>query len=278
MGKDYLFEKLKQILFEEDRKERAQLKQHVEKIDSEINVREELEPRIEPILNDKIVYMQQNFPHLFGPEITRAIKKEIQESQDEVVEVLYPIVGKMIKKYIVKEMQVLSDKIDARIEKAFSWQGWLSRIKGGFAGVSQKDVIASTLIEPSLEEIFVISQDSGILLGSYSRNNAFDKDMVAGMLTAIKSFVKDAFAKEGQELETIEYETYKLLIRNFKSFYVVAAVSGIINTAFKNKLDDTILNFASRVLNIHELNEEDLDVLQVSGTLKDYFSKLKHGD
>ena len=84
--------------------------------------------------------------------------------------------------------------------------------------------------------------------GSYSRGNIADKDMVSGMLTAIKSFVEDAFSKEGQNLEDIKFETFQLSIQNFKSIYIAIATSGVITTEFKEELSEDINNFAEIIL------------------------------
>ena len=73
-----------------------------------------------------------------------------------------------------------------------------------------------------------------------------DRDMVAGMLTAIKSFVEHAFSKGEQEIETIEYDNYKLLVRNFHTYYIVVVVSGSVSAEFKSMLTDLLLNFAER--------------------------------
>ena len=42
------------------------------------------------------------------------------------------------------------------------------------------------------------------------KTEAMDEDMVAGMLTAIKSFVEDAFKGGNMELERIDYELFTI--------------------------------------------------------------------
>jgi len=59
--------------------------------------------------------------------------------------------------------------------------------------------------------------------------------MLAGMLTAIKSFVEDAFMSEEQNLETINYELYTLHIQNFYNYYITAVISGPYNATIKQK-------------------------------------------
>ena len=249
MGQGLGFQQLRKLLLEQDWEDRKELAQKLEQLDSELNTREKLEERVNPILQDQEARIQREFPVLFGPQITESIKKQIKESQDEVVEVLYPIIGRMIKKYITSEIQKLSDQIDAQMEMAFSWEGWKIRIKAWISGTPQKDLMLSKLIEPKIEEIHVIEKNSGMLMGSYTKKEGLDRDMVAGMLTAIKSFVEDAFETEAQELESIDYQNYKIIIKSFNSFFIAVVCTGKLNAAFKDKIDDELLSFSEKVLN-----------------------------
>ena len=223
--------------------------------------------------------MQQNFPTLFGPQITESIKKQIKESQDEVVEALYPIIGRMIKKYITSEIQKLTERVDEQMELAFSWEGWKIRIKAWITGTPQKELMMSKLIEPKIEEIFIIEKDSGLLMGSFSKNQTVDQDMIAGMLTAIKAFVEDAFKGGEQELDSIDYDNFKVVIKSFKSFYIAVVTSGGMSAAFKDRLDTTMLDFADKVLKKARGKEEEvMDQQQISGQLEEYFNDFENAD
>jgi hypothetical protein len=98
--------------------------------------------------------------------------------------------------------------------------------------------------------------------------------MVAGMLTAIKAFVKDAFTAETQELETIAYETYKIIIKNFKSYYIAAVISGVVTTSSKKELDHAILDFSEKVLTTPKLAQLPDSQEKISQSLKAHFSKF----
>lgn len=273
MAKEELFEKLKDILLE---RERNDISRRIEEVEQKIDVRDELESRVEPILDDKVTYIQNNFSYLFGSEVTKSIKTQIRDSQDEVVEALYPIIGKMIKKYIAKEFELFSERVDKRFEQLFSFNHLFARIKSWFSGKPADLSLQTDLLEPQIDQILVVEQQTGLLIGSYNRDNAVDQDMVAAMLTAIKSFVGDAYQKGDQDLEMIEFETFKLLIRNFKSFYIVSAVSGGLTLSYKNKIDDLILNFAEKMLNketTHDKEERYLDQ-----PIQEYFDNIENAD
>lgn len=278
MEKGAAFNQLRKILLEQDREERDELAQKLSDLDQQLNRKEKLEVKLEPILKEQEIHLRNNFSHLFGPQITESISKQIKDSQDEVVEALYPIIGRMIKKYITSEIEKLSERVDQQMELAFSWEGWKVRIKAWFSGTPQKEVMLSKLIEPKIEEIFVIERDSGILMGSFSRSESVDQDMVAGMLTAIKAFVEDAFTSEKQELESIDYENYKIVLKSFKSFFLAVVTSGGMSMAFRDKLDDQLLDFADKVLKNARSESAEPEEDQLSGRLAEFFNDFENGD
>jgi len=274
MSKGLAFDKLREILLEKDWEERDEFAQKLNDLDDQLNSRNRLEKKLQPILDDERENLRHRFPELFGPQITETISKQIRESQDEVVEALYPILGRMIKKYITNEIEKLSEKVDEQMKLAFSWEAWKMRIKAWFTGTPQKDLIISKLIEPKIEEIFIVEKQSGMLLGSFSKNHSVDQDMIAAMLTAIKAFVEDAFKGESQELDSIDYDNYKIVIKNFKSFFIAVVTSGGMSMAFRDKLDDTLLDFAEKVLKKAKDADEEVKQERITSGLEQYFDNF----
>lgn len=261
---------LRDILFEEEKKKYVELTDHISSL--QVEMKEALEDRQLPEseMNQVVERITLVMPEKLGPAITETLKVQIRESKDEVVQALYPILGQMIKKYIQREMEVLREKIDEQMENAFSMQSLISRLKSLFTGVKHSQVMLTEVNEPRVEEIFIIEQDSGLLRASYSRNKTVDQDMIAGMLTAIKSFVKDAFAKENQDLETISYDSYSIYIQNFPKFYIAVVLSGVMNASFKSKLNDTLLAFVKDVSS----KWSRIDQGEIQKKITKYFEKM----
>ena len=114
----------------------------------------------------------------------------------------------------------------------------------------------------------VIEKGSGITISEYSKTQSIDEDTVAGMLTAIKSFAEDAFEKNNQELQYIEYNSFHIHLQNFSAYYIAVIISGPFNVIFKSKLEDKLLDFAQ-----NHINKEDLENKAVfSKKLKNYFN------
>ena len=269
MGESARFIKLKELLLEQDREAHKETLEKIEELTFLINTRKKLELKVDPIVDAKIKSFQESIPSTLGPTITAALKTQIAEAQDDIVEVLAPIIGKMIKKFVALEMQILSEKIDSQFKKAFSF----TRFKSWFGGVKESDVMLRELSAPNLEEIFIIEKESGILKGNYSRSETVDKDMISGMLTAIKLFVEDAFSKGAEELEMIEYESYKIHIFNYNSFFIAVVVSGVVTAEFKSKLQDLVLSFLEKyMLNKKQIKKHKHEGF-ISEKLKEHFNQ-----
>jgi hypothetical protein len=261
---------LKQLLFEEENRNFKALHEKVKEVENKLE--ESLKDRnfSSTEVNVLLDQMMEVMPKKLGPTITATLKIQIKESRDDVVQALFPIIGAMIKKYVQQEMQVLSEKIDKQLESILSFDQLLLRIKAFFTGSKYSEIVLKSTIEPQIQEIFVVEEESGILLASYSRHSAFDKDMVAGMLTAIKMFVEDAFEGKNQGLEMISYDLYKIYIQNFNKFYIAVVLSGVMDAAFKSKLNDKILDFVKDVTR----NSDDPDTKELTNKISLYFDKM----
>ena len=266
---------LKELLLTEEKEFADTIAEKVEELSKIVHQKQELSHKVDPIIDDKLDEFIEEIPKTLGPTITEALKEEIKNSQDAVVEALFPIIGKMIKKYIAHEMKLLSENISHRTKKAFSFKNWFKRTKARAQGITDGDLAIAEYAKPRLIQMFVIEKNSGILITDYSplSDGTIDKEMVAGMLTAIKSFVEDAFKAGSQDLQTIEYELYTIHIQNFYSYYIAAVISGAYTMMFKEVLEDQIIDFAKNHISKRDLENNILFTQKLKNILQMTLSK-----
>ena len=144
-NKDNRFELLKELLLADDRKDFNVLRE-------EFLEREKFRLKVDPVVDEKIKDLKNNFPEYFGDTITETIKVQIRESQDEVVEALYPIMGKLVKKFIVAEITKLTENINNTINNKFSISQILKRLFKGKS--SDAEDVLQEVFEPIIEESF----------------------------------------------------------------------------------------------------------------------------
>ncbi len=258
---------LKNILLTDERQYAEEISKKIKILEETINKQNQLSQKVDPIIDDKLEEFIKEIPQTLGPTITEALKTEIKNSKDEVVEALFPIIGKMIKRYVQHEVQLLSEKINAQLNNTFSFKSLKRKIKSKKTGISEGELIIQELTKPSIEQLMVINKGSGIIISEYSKTKNIDEDMISGMLTAIKSFAEDAFEKENIELQYIEYESYHVHLQNFSSYYIAVIISGAYNVLFKGQLEDKLLNFAQNVINKNDIK----DPSKLNEKLKLYF-------
>ena len=238
---------LREILLIDDREVARAVAQRLDTISDTLEKKEKLSEKVDPIIEKHLETFVEDIPTTLGPTITKTLKKEIANSKDQVVEALYPIMGKMIKRYIQNEIKLLSENINSKVNNTFTMAALRRKLKALFSGVKESDMIIAESNAPMVNEVFVIEKGSGILMGNYSTTETMDKDMVSGMLTAIKSFVEDAFSGGAQKLEAIEYELYTIHIQNFYSFYIAAVVSGNYTRSFESDLENDLLELSKQL-------------------------------
>ncbi|WP_158974887.1 cell envelope biogenesis protein OmpA [Cellulophaga sp. L1A9] len=232
-------ELLRDILFTDDRVFAEKIANRIKVIEETVNEREQLSEKVNPIIAQKIDEFIADIPKTLGPTITETLKEEIRKNKDDIVDALYPILGKMIKKYISQEMKILSEKINQKL----SASRWKTKFKSWFSGVKEEEIILSELQSAHIEQVLLIERGSGILAASYTKSETIDEDMISGMLTAIKGFVEDAFGQKNQNLELIEYELYNIHLQSFVSYYVAVVISGNYSMSSKDKVQDLIFDF-----------------------------------
>lgn len=230
------FEELRHIILESDRENYAQQNEEIlKKLDE-----------LEKELND--------------PEKFAAV---IQQSKAEIIDVLGPVMGKMIKRFISSEISRLKQGIENKSKAIFSFKFFKQRIKNKIAGVSKGDAAIDDAMGSTLLQIFVIEKETGLLIGEYSPQNILEPDLVAGMLSAIKGFVESAFGEENSELESLEYSTYKILMYNFNRFYFACVMEGFVDAETRANLQDDFLHLTDTKLGSIPLKDID-DILKAS--------------
>lgn len=238
---------LRDILLIDDRQVADAINQRIDVISNTIETREKLSEKIDPIIQERLDEFVAKIPVTLGPTITKTLQEQIANSKDQVVEALYPIMGKMIKRYIQNEIKILSENINKKVNNTFSFDAIKRKMRSKVMGVDEGDLMLSELDVPIVNEVFVIQKGSGILLGSHSTTTTVDEDLISGMLTAIKSFVEDAFEGGNQNLENIEYELYNIHVQNFHSYYIAAVCSGSYTRSFESKLENKLFKLSRKL-------------------------------
>ena len=273
LHEQYLLDRLREILLKEDR-------ERIEALEEVINDLEKLSPKVNPIIIQHLNTMRDEFPMEYQKIVDEMIDWKLKGAQEKILDLIYPVIGKMIRKYVKLQFQQFRENLEQQLQRRLR-QGIVGRIRYALFGLgrSEKDAMLVQASGPVVEEIYVIEQYSGILMGSASRQETIDLDMIAGMLTAIKSFVEDAFKRVNEDLEMIQYGSYSILIQNFYTFFIATAISGTITHQEEEELRKRISDFAQarllpRLEGVNKANNRQIrDMLEERFFEKTYVAK-----
>jgi len=261
-----LLKQLRQVLLSEDREALAEIRAMLED-------EAQLSEKVSPIIRQHLAFLKENFQVEYGVIIEEIVTKKLSESQDEIVNMIFPKLNTIIKKFITAQFQMLKEGIDTQIktvQNRFSPKNIFSR----FFGPSESDIVLSQLDNPEIHEIYLVQRESGLLLGSYAREKNTDQDVIAGMLTAIKSFAEDAFNRGKEDLEMIQYENYKIFLQNLPSYYFAVALTGSISTSEKEGLSNKLITFAQDNVPFDTTIVDSTLTDQISSALKKNFDRF----
>ena len=168
---DPLLNKLKEIILREDR-------EALSKIEAVLNNREELATRVVPIIEEQLDFLKEKFPREYEKAVDKRIEARLRPFKDEMVGYLYPIMGKIIRKYVTLQFQLLKEKIDSNVRSTFTFDAVKRKFRSVSLGVDESELLLMSLDTVQIEEVYVIQRDSGLLLGKASRAQTLDLSLI----------------------------------------------------------------------------------------------------
>ncbi|MBW4537097.1 MAG: OmpA family protein [Pleurocapsa minor HA4230-MV1] len=215
-------------------------------------------PEIALAIREQILLDKDAIPETLGPEMGKAIKAQIESSKDAMVDALYPVIGTTIAKYMVEVVQ----DINSKIEKTLTPEGIKRKFRAKLQRVSEAELIFQESVGYRVRAIFLIAKDSGLVIQKIQipGEKQLDAEMLAGMLTAIRSFANDCITS-GSELDLIDYGDWQILIEVAGYCYLAVIVAGEPPREFSTKTrrilgeiiiehDKTIQNFNGNLADV----------------------------
>ncbi|MBF2019415.1 MAG: BON domain-containing protein [Hydrococcus sp. C42_A2020_068] len=175
-----------------------------------------------------------------GPQMGEAIKNQIKVEQNAMVDALYPVIGSTISKYMVELVKSINEKV----ESALSFEGIKRKIRAKLQGVSEAELILQEAINYEVQAVFLIHKASGLVIRELhpSLELRLEADMLAGLLTAIRSFVNECIVQPGEvsELNQIEYDASTIVLEVAGYCYIAAVIRGSPSKRYMQKLRKTL--------------------------------------
>jgi outer membrane protein OmpA-like peptidoglycan-associated protein len=197
-------------------------------------------PEIGAAIREQIRLDREEIVSTLAPEMGAAIKEQINLERDAMVDALYPVIGSTISKYLAEAIRSINEKVS----NALSPEGIYRKVRAKIQGVSEGELILTESMPYIVQAVFLIHKGSGLVISEAQRSDSqkLESEMVAGMLTAIRSFVNDCIVQSGEigELDQIDYGGSKIVLEVAGYCYLAVVIKGEPPKSFIGKLRDTL--------------------------------------
>lgn len=199
-----------------------------------------------------------------APVLGEAIRQQIQDSREEIIDALYPVIGQIVLRAVTEAIRDLARSIDEKLQAATDFERIWQRIRSIFTGVPLTSLALRESLPVLVQEIFVIHRESGLLLwyGAAGTGNKTDSDLISAMLTAIREFAEQVLGGTGEHLHQLQFGNRELVLEFGRHVYVGLLLAGAAPTNFRRDLHQHIYAFEQNRQDLLRRYNGDASVLQ----------------
>jgi outer membrane protein OmpA-like peptidoglycan-associated protein len=218
---------------------RTELAHRLDTVFERAGTRDRFQNSIADVLDEAIVLAEERnhkqVARAVAPLVVTTVKTELRNSQDEMVEALYPITGRLVQAYVASAMRELSEKINRRL----SQNSVMLRLRSLTTGRSVAELAMAAEADLTIEEVFLIRRGSGELIAQWPFSGAPSNHDIhmGGILSSITDFANHAFEDEGGHIRSFEADTFQIFLRASPMYIVAAKCAGTPPPGFEREFD-----------------------------------------
>lgn len=230
---------LRHMLFAEEQAQLAELEDRLEN-------RKRRAQDLSQVLSESITLRSakdKSLTKALTPTVQEAIQISVKKNPRSIVDAIFPVIGPAIRKAIANALREMVQSLNQALEYSLSIKGLKWRLEALRTGKSFAEVILSHTLLYRVEQVFLIHQETGLLLHHVAATAVVsqDADMVSGMLTAIQDFVRDSFGADGGEgLDALQVGELTVWIEQGPRALLAAVIRGNAPQEYRAVLQDAI--------------------------------------
>ena len=184
-----------------------------------------------------------------APVVVAAIRNEIKNSKDMMVEALYPITGRLVTAAVANAFRDLVADLNERLDRTLSTQHWKLRFQSIVTGRPLSELALAQAQRPVLRRLLLLERGSGRLVASWNRDEEADSqsELVSGLIAAITEFASSVYGARSGELRTLDLGASRVFLRGAPVYLIAAECAGALRPEHEREIDDAFLSLVSRL-------------------------------
>jgi len=251
-GESNEVERLKALLFGEERDRLAATTDRVDHLETWIGDAPKLENAVARILVEAFKRAEldrhRDLAMAVAPVVVAAIRAEIVNSRDMMVEALYPITGRLVTAAVANAFRDLIGAINQRIDALTSGDQWRLRAKALASGRSMAEVALAEARGAQCVRALLIERGGGRLLAQWRPHGAPEDnpDLIGGLIAAVTEFASAVFADRRGELRNLDLGASRVYLRASSRVILAAEMVGAVTPEQERTIDARFLALVDR--------------------------------
>jgi outer membrane protein OmpA-like peptidoglycan-associated protein len=247
------FDRLKKLLLSAEAQRLAELEGRLDRLDDSLGTPERMEKATADVLVGAFraaeVARHRDLANAVAPLVVAAIRNEIRNSRDMMVEALYPITGRLVSAAVANAFRDLVADLNDKIERALSTRHWSLRLRALVTGRSMSEIALAEAQTPQLRSLLLLERGSGILLAAWTADgvDAEKSELVSGLIAAVTGIAESVFGAEDGELRTLDLGAARVLLRAAPLYLIAAECVGPLRPEHEREFDDAVLSLVGKL-------------------------------
>ena len=261
------FERLKALLFSPEADRLSAAEARIRDLQAWVGDAPRLEAATTQILIEAFhraeVARHRELAAAVAPVVVAAIRSEIHNSRDLMVEALYPITGRMVAAAVANAFRELLEAINQRLDALLSTNRWRLRLRSIVTGRSVAEIALNEARAGSFARILLLERGSGRLLAHWSpgERTVDNPDLISGLIAAISEFAATALSDKHGELRTLDLGASQVYLRASSRVILAGEMVGTIDRPHQKRLDVGFVDLVERHDRGEAIGEADLAAL-----------------
>ncbi len=265
-GRKREMEQLKTLLFQSEEERLEALEVDVASLRRYVGGADRLEQATAEVLVAALERAEADRPrelsNAITPSVVAAIRREIENSRELMVDALYPITGRMVAAAVKNAFGELLSYLEQRLNALTSAELWVGRAKSLATGRPISEFVLAGGQSLRVDRLLMIERGSGILVADWTREGEADEraDLLSAMVAAILEFSGQALAGE-DDLQKLDFGGRQIALRASPRFILAAECSGPLRAADDTRINSLFFDTIERIDNGSECDAEMLGAL-----------------
>ncbi len=246
-------DRLRELLLRPETDRLGAVETRVDALDARVGTADRLEAATADILVDAFrraeIAQHRELASAIAPVVVAAIRSEIKNSRDMMVEALYPITGRLVAAAVANAFRDLVAELNERLDRTLSTHYWKLRLRSLQTGRPMSELALADAQQPTLRRLLLLERGSGRLIAAWHANDEEDaqSELVSGLIAAITEFASSVYGARAGELRTLDLGGARVFLRGAPVYLIAAECAGALKPEHERELDGAFLSLVSHI-------------------------------